>query len=156
MKYQKHFSELSNMQLYKKLGNIFLLLKMYHQSTTIMCWHNTCETVLKQCPIFQIEVQFSTKVDNNTTLHCQLISVTYCSTHFLHHVLVKLVELEHLVGERLDMGCLQKLKRIFLTLFVLRVVSLKVMARPGTSILLFASLHKFICFFWEEKILQAF
>ena len=91
--------QLSNMQLYKKLENIFLLLKMYHQSTTIMCWHNPCEIVLKQCPIFQLEVQFSTKLDNKITPHRQLISVTYCSTHSLHHVLVKLVELEHLVAE---------------------------------------------------------
>jgi len=29
-------------------------------------------------------------------------------------------------------------------------------AHPGTFILLFASLHKFVCFFWQEKILHSF
>ena len=76
--------------------------------------------------------------------------MTFCSTHFLHHVLAKLVELEHLAGERLDMGCLQKghwsqfylRKRIFRTLFVSRVLSLKVMVRPGNTILV---LNIFFC-----------
>jgi len=65
-------------------------------------------------------------------------------------VLAKLVELEHLAGERLGMGCLQKghwsqfylQKRIFRTLFVSRVLSLKVMVRPGNTILV---LNIFFC-----------
>ena len=121
------------------------LLKLFLKATCLLFSLLTCETVLNSVPIFQLEVLFSTKLDNEITLHCQLISMTNCSTHFLHHVLVKLVELEHLVGERLDMGCLQKghwsqfyhQKRIFLTLFVSRVLSLKVMAHPGTIIFFF-------------------
>ncbi|XP_028070562.1 polyribonucleotide nucleotidyltransferase 1, chloroplastic-like [Camellia sinensis] len=58
------------------------------------------------------------------------------STHFLHHVLGKLGKWEHPVEEKLVMECLQRellnlfflLKTISLTLYVLRVPSLKAMA----------------------------